>query len=72
MIVPDVHKHLGALADATRAYAEATISSVHFLIAENKRMAKDPQTTKKGGYLVTASTRAKLKKEILGEVLSSQ
>jgi len=37
----DVHKHLATLADATRAYAKATSSSVCFLIAENVRMDKE-------------------------------
>jgi len=58
------------LVDATRAYAKATSSSVRFLIVENKQMAKKLQTTKQGGELVTASAQAKLKKEILYEVLS--
>lgn len=55
VIISDVHKHPVALADATRAHAESTSSSVHFLIAENERMAKELQTTKKGGELVTTS-----------------
>lgn len=67
--MPDVHKHPTALADATRVYAEANSSSVHFLIAKNERMAKEIQTTKKGGELVIASARAELKKGILDEVL---
>lgn len=66
----DVCKHLATLADATRAYVEATSSSVRFLIYENKKMAKELQTAKQGGELVTASARAELKKEILDEVLS--
>ena len=36
VIVSDMHKHPIALVDANRAYVEATISSIHFLIAENK------------------------------------
>ena len=70
MIVSNVSKHLETLANATRAYAKATSSSVRFLIVENKRMAKELQTAKRGGELVTASTREELKKEILDEVLS--
>ena len=54
MIVSDVHKHPTALADATRAYVEATSSSVRFLIAENERMAKELQTTKQGGELASS------------------
>lgn len=54
----NVCKHLAALVDATRAYAEATSSSVHFLIIENERMAKDLQMAKQGGELVTTSTQA--------------
>jgi len=64
----DMRKHLEALVDATRAYAKATSSSVRFLIAKNKRMAKELQRTKQGGELVTASTQVELKKEILDEV----
>ena len=66
----DVHKHLTALADATSMYSKATSSSVRFLIAEKERMAKELQTTKKGGDLVTISARVELKKSILDEVLS--
>lgn len=66
----DVHKHLAALANATRVYAKATSSSVHFLIAENDRMKKELQKSKQGGDLVTVSTQAKLKKALLDEVLS--
>lgn len=36
VIVYDVRKHPAALADATKAYAGATNSSVCFLIAENE------------------------------------
>ncbi len=66
----DVHKHPASLADATIVYVEASSSSVRFLIDENERMAKELQTTKQGGELVTTSTRAKLKKAILDEILS--
>lgn len=68
VIVYDVRKHLAALVDATKAYAEATSSSFHFLITENKRMAKALQMAKKGGELVTASAWVDLKKVILDEV----
>lgn len=47
VIVSHVHKHPTTLADATRVYAEATSSSVHFLIAENERMAKELKKAKK-------------------------
>jgi len=47
VVISDVHNHPAALNDATRAYAEATISSVRFLIAENKKMVKELQTDKK-------------------------
>ena len=70
MIVTDVHKHPAALVDATRVYAEATSSSVRFLIAENERMAKELEVAKQGGDLVTMSAQAKLKKAMLDEVLS--
>ena len=66
----DMCKHPITLADATRAYAEATSSSVRFLIAENEQMAKELQTTKQGGELLIASSQAIVKKEILDEVLS--
>ncbi len=66
----DMRKHPTTLDDATKAYAKATSSIVRFLIAENERMAKELQTSKQGGELVTASPRAKLKKEILDEALS--
>lgn len=36
VIVIDVRKHPATLANATRVYAEATSSSVRFLIAENE------------------------------------
>ena len=62
VIVTAVHKHPVALANATRVYAKATSSSVHFLIAENERMKKELQMTKQGGDLVTMSPRAGLKK----------
>ncbi len=39
-----VRKHPPALADATKAYVEATSSSVCFLIAENEQMAKELHT----------------------------
>ena len=70
MIVFDVFKHPVALADATRVYAEATSSSVRFLIYENERIAKGLRTTKKGGELVTVSSSDELKKEIIDEVFS--
>jgi len=41
VIVFDMHKHPSVLANATRPYAEATSSSVRFLIPENEKMAKD-------------------------------
>ena len=66
----DVHKDPAALADVTRVYAEATISSVRFLITENEQMAKELQVAKQGGDLVTMFAQAKLKKAILDEVLS--
>ena len=49
----DVRKHLAALVDATRVYAEAARSSVCLLIDENERMAKKLQMDKQGGELVT-------------------
>lgn len=70
MVVTDVCKHLAVLADETRVYAEATSSSICFLIADNERMAEELQMTKKEGDLVTMSAWAELKKEILDEVLS--
>ena len=70
MIVSNMCKHLVALANAIRAYVEATSLRVHFMIVENERMAKELQMAKQGGELVTASTLAELKKEILDEVFS--
>ena len=49
VIVFEVCKNLAALDDATRAYVKSTSLSVWFLIAENERMAKELQATKKGG-----------------------
>lgn len=66
----DFCKHLAALADANRMYVEVTNSSVHFLIAENERMANELQKAKQGGELVTTSTQVELKKTILDEVFS--
>lgn len=68
MIVSDMHKYPTILADATRVYAKATSSSVHFLIVENEKMDKELRTAKQGGELVTVSTRTELKKEIIDEV----
>ena len=70
VIVTNVHKHPVALANATRVYVKATSSSVHFLIVENEKMEKELQVAKKGGYLVTMSTKVEMRKEILDEVLS--
>ena len=70
MIVFDVCKHPATLFNATRAYVEATSLSVRFLITENERMAKELQTTKQEGELVTLFAQAEPKKEILDEVLS--
>lgn len=70
MIIAVVNNHPAALDNATRAYAEATSSSVRFLIEENERMAKELQMTNQGGELVTSSTRAELKKVIVDEVSS--
>jgi len=39
----DVRRHPTALADATKAYAKATKSSVRLLIDENECMAKELQ-----------------------------
>lgn len=36
VIMTNVHKHLAALADATKVYAKATSLSVCFLIDENE------------------------------------
>jgi len=48
VFVFNVCRHLPALAEDTKAYTEATNSSVRFLIAENERMAKELQATKQG------------------------
>lgn len=63
-------KNLVALAIATKAYVEETISSVHFLIAKNERMAKELQIANKGGELVTVFAWEESKKEILDELFS--
>ena len=70
VIMSDMRKHPATLVDATRADVEATSLSVRFRIAENKRMAKELQTTKQGGELVTTSAQEKMKKAIVDEVLS--
>jgi len=70
VIITSVCKHPTALINATRVYAKATSSSVHFLIAENERKVKELQTAKQGGELVTTFTRDEWKKAILDEVLS--
>lgn len=64
----DVRRHPTALADATKAYAEATNSSARFLITESDRMAKELQMAKQGVEQVTTSTRAELRRVILDEV----
>lgn len=69
LVMSDVHK-IQQHSEATRAYPEATSSSVRFLIAENKQIVKEIQMTKKGGALNTTSTWVELKKAILDEVLS--
>ena len=40
VIVSDVRRHPSSLANVTKAYVEATSSSVNFLIVGNERMAK--------------------------------
>lgn len=64
----DVRKHPVTLDDATKAYVEATSSSVRFLIAQNKHMAKELQAAKQREEQATSSTRVELKKVILDEV----
>ena len=61
----DVHIHLVALDDDTKAYVEATNSSVIFLIVKNERMDKELQAAKQGEEKVTASARVELRKGIL-------
>jgi len=70
VIMSDMHKHLAALVNATKAYVGATSSSVRFLIAKNEQMDKELQMTKQGGEMVTSSARVELKKVILDEVFS--
>lgn len=65
MIVLDLRRHPTALADANKAYAEATSSSVKFLIAENEHMVKDLQATRKREEQPTWSTMAEMRKMIL-------
>ena len=40
VIMSDVRRHLATMVDASKFYAEATSSTVKFLLAENDRMAK--------------------------------
>lgn len=54
----DVHRHPTSLDDATKAYVEATNSSVILLIAENENMAKELQASKKREEQATTSTIA--------------
>ena len=68
VIVSDVHKHIAALADATRAYAEATSSSVRFWIPENECMAKELQAVMQREEKSTGFSRAEMNKSILAEV----
>lgn len=63
-----MRRHPVALANATKAYAEATSSSVKLLIAENKRTTKELQAARQGEEQSTTSTRAKMKKAILVKV----
>lgn len=58
------------MVDATIAYAEATSSSVHFLIVKNERMAKELQAAKTEGEHVTTFAKEELKKAILDELSS--
>lgn len=58
----DLSKHAATLDDASKAYAEATHSSVRFLIVENECMAKVLQMAKKGEEQDTTSTIIELKK----------
>lgn len=66
----DASKHPVALANATKAYVEATISIVRFLIAENEHMVKELQATKQQEEKAITSTRAEWRKVILDEVTS--
>lgn len=70
VIVSCVCKHLATLAYATKSYTEATNSSVHFLIVENKQMDKELKMTKQGGEQITTSPIVELKRAILNEVSS--
>jgi len=63
-------RHPTALDNATKAYGEATNSSVRFLIDENECMAKELQVGKKGEEKVTACAREELRKVIPDEVSS--
>lgn len=45
VIVPDVRKHLVAIADATVAYVGAASSNFKFLLVENEHKAKNLNTT---------------------------
>lgn len=46
VIVSNMCKHPAELANGTRAYAEATSSSIWFLIENNECMAKELQVAK--------------------------
>jgi len=70
VIVFNVRRHPAALADATRAYAEATSSSVRFLKAKNEHMAKELQAAKQGEEQLTTSARENFRRAILDEVSS--
>lgn len=70
VIMSDVRRHLATLTDATKAYTEATSSSVRFLIAENQHMAKEIQVAKQGGEQVIAFAREELRRVVIDEVLS--
>lgn len=68
MIVSNVRRHLAALANASKAYAEAISSAIKFLIAENDRMAKDLQEARQSIDQFVGFAMVEMRKSMLTEV----
>ena len=68
VIVSYVRRHPVALADASKAYEEATSSTVKFLLAENARMEKDLQEAMQRTEQSVGSVMEEMRKVILAEV----
>lgn len=68
VIVLDVRRHPVVMVEDFKAYAEATSSTVKFMIAKNDQMVKDLQEAWQRTKQSTGSTMTYIKKEIVVEI----